>query len=82
MRLYRVKYAHRTVLSMVPSRDRYQAVPRYRCGRVPIAAGSGNMIKFNNINYLLYSVYKETSLVCSRIVTSAAGTSNNTATDE
>ena len=34
--------------------------PRYR--RVPIAAGSGNMIN------VLYSVYWETSLVCSRIV--------------
>ena len=30
----------------------------------------------------LYSVYRERSRVCCRIVTSAAGTSDNTATDE
>ena len=32
--------------------------------------------------YILYSVYREISRVCCRIVTSAAGTSDNTATDE
>ena len=42
--------------------------PRYQCRRVPIAAGFGNM-----------SVYWETSLVCSRIVTRACGTRDNTA---
>ena len=40
-------------------------LPRPRYQHVPIAAGSGNMIN------VLYSVYRETSLVCSRIVTAA-----------